>query len=78
MWYVIPLGAVLSGDPFLSTVGYALYGFTRTACVGAVVAIEFRHPSAGQTILDGVAIARRMTSLQLLIIGVAALASFGF
>jgi hypothetical protein len=43
LWYVIPVGAFLSGRPLVGALGYGLYGLTRTISAGGLVILQNRY-----------------------------------
>lgn len=79
LWYVIPLGALLSGDPTLGTIGYGAYGFTRTAGAGGIMLLQARYSDRPiwLRVLRGSVRARRIASAQLLFVACLALLVVG-
>jgi hypothetical protein len=77
LWYAIPVGALLSASPLLGAVGYGLYGLTRTLAAGGVLFLELRNPRSAADLLRKGAAARRLTSAQLMAIGLATILIVG-
>jgi len=72
LWYVIPLGAFLIGDPVASAVIYGTYGLVRA--LGAVVIILGMirlDADISDRIIEGYDTARVLTAGQLVFLGVA-------
>jgi hypothetical protein len=70
LWYVVPLGALLSGDPVLGMIGYGAYGLTRTAGAGGIMLLQARYSDRPiwLRVLRESARARRIASAQLLFV----------
>jgi hypothetical protein len=72
LWYVIPLGAFLLGDPLASAVIYGTYGLVRA--LGAVVIILGMmrlEADISDRLIEGYGTARVLTAGQLVFLGVA-------
>jgi len=72
LWYVIPLGAFLIGDPVASAVIYGTYGLVRS--LGAVVILfgmMWLETDVSDRLIEGYDIARVLTAGQLVFLGVA-------
>lgn len=80
LWFVIPVGAVLSGRPLVGALGWGAYALVRTASAGWLLLLVERRrldPEKGDALLREVSRARVATSAQLLAIGLAALLAIG-
>lgn len=77
LWYVIPLGAFISGSPLLGAIGYGLYGFTRTLGAGGILFLERTGRSSGLKILRQSQNVRTVTDVQLIVIALAVLLVVG-
>ena len=66
LWYVIPIGSLLSADPLIGAFGYGLYGFVRTASVSGLLRLERRGLFTDIEVLRSSAAARTATNLQLI------------
>lgn len=75
LWYIVPLTAVLSGQPALGLAIYGLYGAARGVAVwGLLVWLsrDRRHTRSALWLLtDGATIARRLAAGQLIVVGLA-------
>jgi hypothetical protein len=72
LWYVIPLGAFLIGDPVASAFIYGTYGLVRA--LGAVVIILGMirlEADISDRLVEGYGTARVLTAGQLVFLGVA-------
>jgi hypothetical protein len=79
LWYVIPVGALLSGRPLVGALGYGLYGLTRTIGAGGLVALQNRNAEVSifSRVLALSARARAIASVQLVVVGVVTVAVAG-
>jgi hypothetical protein len=80
LWFVIPVGAVLSGRPLIGALGWGAYALVRTASAGWLLLLVDRRrldPEKGDVLLREVSRARVATSAQLLAIGLSALLAIG-
>lgn len=79
LWYVIPIGALLSGDPLVGALGYGCYGLIRTmGAAGMIFLFERgRIDREGRWILEFFDQARGIAATQLAVVGLAALLIFG-
>jgi hypothetical protein len=72
LWYVIPLGAFLIGDPVASGIIYGTYGLVRA--LGAVVILlgmMWLEADISDRVIEGYGTARVLTAGQLVFLGVA-------
>jgi len=72
LWYVIPLGAFLIGDPVASGIIYGTYGLVRS--LGAVVILfgmMWLETDVSDRLIEGYDTARVLTAGQLVFLGVA-------
>lgn len=79
LWYLIPLGALLSGSPVIGAMGYGAYGLARTGGAGLLLLVQERRQgvSVWLRVLRQSARARRLADAQLLLVGVSALLIVG-
>jgi hypothetical protein len=59
LWYVIPVGALISASPLLGAAGYGLYGFTRTVSVTGILSLQGLRDISGVKIMEFNSDARR-------------------
>lgn len=69
LWYVIPVGSLLSGSPMVGAIGYGLYGFTRTISAGGIMLIGRKHRDPANVVFGFSSRARRLANIQLLAMG---------
>ena len=77
LWWVIPLGAMLSGSVLIGAVGYGLYGFTRTGGVRVIMFVEHKFGVSTGRLLGWSVGFRRATAAQLIVIGVSSIVIVG-
>lgn len=71
LWYVVPLGAFLVGDPVLGMVIYGTYGLTRSlAAVFVVLGMLISKTDASDWLLERYGDARILAAGQLVFVGV--------
>lgn len=79
LWFVIPIGAMLSGNPLIGALGWGLYALVRTASVGGILLLVQRRQldTKGSALLRQSERARGLVSAQLLAIGLTAMLIVG-
>jgi hypothetical protein len=80
LWFVIPVGALLSGRPLIGALGWGTYALVRTASAGWLLLLVDRRrldPEKGDALLREVGRARVATSAQLLTVGLLTLLAVG-
>lgn len=79
LWYVVPLGAFLSGSVVVGAVGYGCYSLIRTLSVGGMMWLfeRGRIDREGVWVLEFFDQARTMAATQLVVVGLATLVLFG-
>ncbi len=79
LWYLIPIGAMVSGNVFIGVVGYGAYGLSRTGGAGLLLMLQSRHRNipVWLRVLRQSARARRFADAQLLLVGFAVLLVVG-
>lgn len=79
LWYLIPIGAVVSGSAVVGAVGYGAYGLARTGGAGLLLLVQERHKGipVWLRVLRQSARARRLADAQLLLVGASALLILG-
>lgn len=80
LWFVIPVGAIVSGSPLIGALGWGAYAFVRTASAGWLLLLTDRRrldPEKGDALLRELGRARTATSVQLLAVGLLALLASG-
>lgn len=79
LWYVIPVGALLSGKPWVGALVYGTYGFVRGAA--AILFVSAVMPRLGTGfvpwLLPQRPLARSLAASQLLMVGVAIVVAIG-
>lgn len=81
LWFVIPVGAFLSGRPMIGALGWGAYALVRTASAGWLLLLVGRRrldPEKGDALLREVGRARAAADAQLFAVGLAALFVLGF
>jgi hypothetical protein len=75
LWYLIPLGALLSASPIVGAVGYGAYGLARTGGAGLLLLVQERHRGVPVwlRVLRQSSRARRLADAQLLLVGISTL-----
>lgn len=79
LWYVVPIGAFLSGSLLLGALGYGIYSTTRTLSAGGIhrMVTHGRVDPAGVKVLLMSGRARRVASKVLMVVGIATVALTG-
>jgi hypothetical protein len=80
LWFVIPVGAIVSGSPLIGSLGWGAYAFVRTASAGWLLLLTDRRrldPEKGHTLLQELGRARVAASVQLFAVGLLALLASG-
>ncbi len=77
LWYVVPLGALLSASPVLGGIGYGAYAFVRTGGVGVLMLLERRGMASELSVLRSGGRARFLADAQLLLFCVVTLVAVG-
>lgn len=77
LWYVIPLGAFLSGSILIGAVGYGLYAATRTFAAGVIYAMEKQDEGSATALLRLNPRARLATAGTLVVMGFVTLSAVG-
>jgi hypothetical protein len=77
LWYVIPIGAVLSGSWVVGGIGYGLYSLSRTLSAGGIMVLVRRADWKPETVLDLGLAARALSDMTLLCIGITAVFILG-
>lgn len=70
LWYVIPIGALVSASPLLAATGWGIYSFCRTFGAGLMAALERRSWFTDIELLRYASQARMATNSQLVMVGV--------
>jgi hypothetical protein len=78
-WYLVPVGAFLSGSPWVGAIVYGSYGFIRTFSAWPIlVAVRRRSQErVGARLLRAGWLARRVAAAQLVFVGVLVFVSVG-
>ncbi len=77
LWYVIPVGAFVSGEPLIGAVGFGLYGMTRTSSARGIAVLDAHFNISTERLLRFSLEARRVTAIQLVIVGISAIIAVG-
>ena len=77
LWYVIPIAALLSGEPIVGAAGYGLYGLVRTSSVSGLLRLQRAGLFTDAEVLRSSSVARMVTSVQLVLIGLLGLVLIG-
>lgn len=77
LWYVIPLGSFLSGDLVVGAVGFGLYGLTRTVGARGIAFLDMHFGVSTERLLRFSTQARRLTAMQLILMGASTLVVVG-
>lgn len=77
LWYAIPLGALLAGNPLVGGLGYGLYSLTRTLGAGVIIVMVQRAGWTARLILDQSIRARAASNYALLALAVTAIVIVG-
>lgn len=82
LWYAVPLGAVLAGDPALGAALYASYGLVRGGSVWALLLLPrrlgMRGDQLGIWLIQRDRLAHTLTAAQLVLLGVVVVLVVGF
>lgn len=79
LWYTVPIGALLMGNPVLSGLLFGTYSFVRGAAVWVIVfGIVRRRAGYARWLLGGARVARVVTAGLLVLVGTVVIATIAF
>jgi len=79
LWYTVPIGALLVGNPALSAALFGTYSFVRGAAVWVIVfGVVRRRAGYARWLLGGAKVARSVTAGLLVLVGTVVIATIAF